>query len=71
MRINNAYPRFKEWLSNGHPYPNIPDVYLLCGIGKKDTGRRLSDRSFNAFYNRYKDEHFPKLLTDPTLSEED
>jgi hypothetical protein len=27
VRINNAYPRFKEWLTNGHPYPDVPDVF--------------------------------------------
>lgn len=71
VRLNNSYPRLKDWLSNAHPFPSVPDVPIFCGIGKKNTGRRLSDRAINAMYERYKKQRFPKLLEDPTVPEED
>jgi hypothetical protein len=46
-------------------------VPVFCGTGKKNTGRRLSDHAMYAMYDRYKKKHFPKLLQNPTVSEED
>lgn len=71
VRLNNSYPRLKEWLSNGHPFPGVPGVPIFCGTGKKNTGRRLGSNSINAMYERYQKIKFPKLLEDPTVSEED
>jgi integrase len=32
VRLNNSYPRLKEWLSNGHhPFPGYPNAPLFCG----------------------------------------
>jgi integrase len=71
VRINNAYPILKDWLSNGHPFPNIPDAALFCGIGKKGVGRRLPAHAINAMYDRYKKVLFPSLLQDSRVPEED
>jgi integrase/recombinase XerD len=70
-RINNGYPHLKKWLSQGHPFPGVPDSPIFCGVGKKNTGRRLSPRTINAIYENYKNVYFPKLLDDPSISEED
>jgi hypothetical protein len=34
-RINNGYPHLKKWLSQGHPFPGVPDSPIFCGIGKR------------------------------------
>lgn len=70
-RINNGYPHLKKWLSQGHPFPGVSDSPIFCGVGKKNTGRRLSPRTINAMYENYKNVYFPKLLDDPLISEED
>jgi integrase len=70
-RINNGYPHLKKWLSQGHPFPGAPNSPIFCGVGKKNTGRRLSPRTINAMYENYKNVYFPKLLDDPSISEED
>jgi integrase/recombinase XerD len=72
VRLNNSYPRLKEWLSNnGHPYPANPNAPLFCGVGKKNTGRKLAAHTIQNAYATYKKVHFPKLLQDPTIPEED
>jgi integrase len=72
VRLNNSYPFLKEWLSSGHhPFPSQPNAPLFCGIGKKNTGRRISREAMQAVYRKYKKQDFPKLLEDPTVREED
>jgi hypothetical protein len=71
VRLNNSYPRLKDWLTNGHPFAGNPNTYLFCGSGRKNTGRSLTGHSINAIYERYKKIHFPKLLDDPLVPEED
>lgn len=71
VRLYHSYPRLKDWLSNGHPFPGVPDVPVFGGTGKKNTGRRLSEHAMNAMYDRYKKTYFPQLLQSPTVSEED
>jgi integrase len=63
VRLNNSYPRLKEWLNNGHPYAGNPNALLFCGLGKKNTGRKFSDHVMNRAYDYYKKVLFPKLLT--------
>lgn len=31
VRIYYAYPHLKDWISNGHPFPSVPDVPVFCG----------------------------------------
>lgn len=73
VRLNNSYPWFKDWLTNGHPFPNIPDAPLFCGVGRKNMGRRLTSghAGISAMYDRYKKRDFPRLLQDPVVPEED
>jgi integrase/recombinase XerD len=72
VRLNNSYPRLKEWLSNGnHPYPGNPNAPLFCGTGRKNTGRRLVPHSIYITYIKYKQVHFKQLLQDPLVPEED
>ena len=72
VRLNNSYPRLKEWLSNGnHPYPSNPNAPLFCGTGTKNTGRRLASHSIHTVYEKYKKVHFPQLLKDPQVPEQD
>jgi integrase len=70
VRLHNAYPRLKDWLTNGHPFPGNPNAPIFCGSGKKNTGRKLSSNTINAMYDRYKKVIFPKLLEDPLVPEE-
>jgi integrase/recombinase XerD len=72
VRLNNSYPRLKEWLSSGnHPYPGNPNAPLFCGDGTKNTGRRLALHSIYSFYAKYKKINFPQLLHDPLVPEDD
>jgi integrase/recombinase XerD len=68
VRIYNSYPRLKEWLTNGHPFPSVPDAVLFCGCGKKNTGKRLAPHSIGARYDYYKRTVFPELLLDDTTT---
>ena len=72
VRLNNSYPRLKEWLSNGHPVPGNLNAYLFCGIGhKNNNGRKLAPHTINGIYEKYKKVVFPRLLEDPLVPEED
>lgn len=71
VRLNNSYSFLKEWISFGHPFPSYPNAPLFCGTGKKNTGRRISIEAMQFVYERYKKRHFPKLLEDPLIPEED
>ena len=72
VRLNNSYPRLKDWLSNGHPYEGNPNASLFCGQGRKNNGRRIaSTHAIHAAYTHYKKVHFPSLLQDPLVPEED
>jgi hypothetical protein len=44
---------------------------LFCGIGKKNTGRRITIGTMQSVYENYKKRYFPKLLEDPLIPEED
>jgi integrase/recombinase XerD len=71
VRLNNAYPRLKEWLGNGHhPYSGNPNAPLFCGTGKKSIGRRTTHAIYAA-HAHYKQVVFPKVLEDPLVPEED
>lgn len=71
IRLNNSYPKLKHWLSNAHPYSGNPNAPLFCGTGKKNNGRKLAAHTIQTTYLNYRKKHFPKLLEDPTVSEED
>jgi integrase/recombinase XerD len=62
----------KEWLSN-HTRRNNPNYPIFVGLGRRSSmGRKqLSVDSLYHIYKDYKEEFFPKLLEDPTISNED
>ncbi|MDQ4066888.1 MAG: site-specific integrase, partial [Thermoproteota archaeon] len=70
-RLYNSLPRLKDRLSNGHPYPANPNSPLFCGVGRKNTGRALIRHRIHSIYQHYKAVHFPQILKDPLVPEED
>jgi integrase/recombinase XerD len=65
----NSIPYIKDWLDE-HPQNGNPNAALICGFGKS-LGRRLQPIALNKIYANYKMKHFPKLLQDPSILQED
>jgi integrase/recombinase XerD len=66
-----SIPYIKDWLSN-HPSRNNPKSPLFVSLGSHSMGRKqLTRNGLYQIYQYYKDEFFPKLLEDPTVSNED
>ncbi len=67
-----SIPYIKDWLSN-HPSRNNQNAPLFVGLGRRSSlGRRqLTFDGLYHIYKYYKHEFFPRLLEDPTVSNED
>jgi integrase len=66
-----SIPYIKDWLSN-HPSRNNPKSPLFVSLGKYSMGRRqLTLNGLYQIYRDYKEEFFPRLLKDSTVSNED
>jgi integrase/recombinase XerD len=65
-----SIPYIKDWLSN-HPTRNNANAPLFIGLGRNSMGRQLNINGLNQIYIHYKQRFFPKLLEDPTISNED
>jgi integrase len=65
-----SIPYIKEWLSN-HPTRNNPNSPLFIGLGRQSMGKQFTPGGLHNLYDYYKKEFFPKLLDDPTISNED
>ena len=66
-----SIPYIKDWLSN-HPSRNNPKSPLFVSLGSHSMGRKqLTRNGLYQIYQYYKEEFFPKLLEDPTVSNED
>src|SRR6266513_2980271 len=66
-----SIPYIKEWLAN-HPSRNNPKSPLFVGLDNHSMGRRqLTLNGLYRLYRDYKQEFFPKLLEDPTVSNQD
>jgi integrase/recombinase XerD len=66
-----SIPYIKDWLAN-HPSRNNPNSPLFVSLGKHSMGRKqLAINGLYQIYQYYKEEFFPKLLEDPTISNED
>ena len=65
-----SIPYIKDWLSN-HPSRNNPKSPLFVGLGRRSMGRQLTHNGLYNIYKDYKEEFFPRLLKDPTVSNED
>jgi integrase/recombinase XerD len=64
-----SIPYIKEWLSN-HPSRNNPKSPLFVNLDNHST-RQLTHSGLYQMYQYYKKEFLPKLLEDPTVSNED
>jgi integrase len=64
-----SIPYIKEWLSN-HPSKNNPKSPLFVNLDNHST-RQLTHSGLYQMYQYYKKEFLPKLLEDPTVSDED
>jgi integrase len=66
-----SIPYIKDWLSN-HPSRNNPKSPLFVSLDSHSMGRRqLTLNGLYKVYRDYKEEFFPKLLADLTVSNED
>ncbi len=65
-----SIPYIKDWISN-HPSRNNPNSPLFVALGKSSMGKQLSVEGLYGIYKNYKQEFFPKLLEEPTVSSED
>jgi integrase/ribosomal protein L40E len=65
-----SIPYIKDWLSN-HPSRNNSNSPLFVALGKNSMGKQVSARGLYGIYKYYKEEFFPKLLKDNTISNED
>jgi integrase len=65
-----SIPYIKEWLSN-HPSRNNPNSPLFVALGRSSMGKQLTPSGLFAVYKYYKEEFFPKLLENVTVSNED
>ena len=65
-----SIPYIKDWLLN-HPSRNNPNSPLIVRLGRNSMHKQLSIKGLYGIYNNYKQEFFPKLLEDPTVSNED
>ncbi len=65
-----SIPYIKDWLSN-HPSRNNPNSALFVVLAKNSMGKQLSVKGLYGIYKYYKEEFFPKLLEEPTVSSED
>jgi integrase/recombinase XerD len=66
-----SIPYIKDWLSN-HPSRNNPKSPLFVSLDSHSMGRRqLTLNGLYKVYKDYKEQFFPKLLADPTVSNED
>jgi integrase/recombinase XerD len=66
----NSIPYVKDYLDHEHPQPGNPNAPFICGLGKS-LGKSIGVFSLYVIYDRYKEEHFPKLLDNPGVMPED
>jgi integrase/recombinase XerD len=65
-----SIPYIKEWLSN-HPSRNNPKSPLFIGLRRGNKANPIMVTDIEQIYKYYKKEFFPKLLEDPTVSNEE
>jgi integrase/recombinase XerD len=66
-----SIPYVKTWLED-HPSKNNPESWLFVSLNTQSNGRkRLDENSLYGVYLNYKKDFFPRLLQDPTISNED
>src|SRR5215813_11456215 len=65
-----SIPYIKDWLSN-HPSRNNPKSPLFVSLGRRNMGRQLTVSGLYNVYKDYKNEFFPRILEDKTVTGED
>ena len=65
----DCIPYLKDWLDD-HPQRGNPNAPLICGFARS-LGRRIVTKSLYKVYYLYKNQFFPHLLDDPSVSPED
>jgi integrase/recombinase XerD len=65
-----SIPYVKEWLSN-QPSRNNSNSPLFVGLGRNSMGKQITISGLYGIYQNYKENFFPKLLEDNTISNED
>jgi hypothetical protein len=65
-----SIPYVKDWLSN-HPSRNNLNSPLFVGLGRNSMRKQLSVSGLYGIYKYFKENFFPKLLEDTSLSNED
>jgi integrase/recombinase XerD len=70
IQLIQSIPYIKDWLSN-HPTRKNANASLFIGLGRNSMGRQLNTNGLIQIYFRYKQKFLPKLLEDPTISNED
>jgi hypothetical protein len=67
LPLIDSIPYVKEWL-DAHPQGNNPNSYLFCTNDRRFAHRsHVTIRGLHRIYLRYKENHFPKLLSDPKV----
>jgi hypothetical protein len=66
----DALPYIKDYIDHEHPSPGNQSATLFCGF-KKSLGRPIGVITLYQIYDRCKKEIFPKLLQNPSITEED
>jgi integrase/recombinase XerD len=66
----HSIPYIKDWLSD-HPSRNNPNTPLFPGRGRNCVGRQISNIGLYQVYKYYKEDFFPKLLKNNTISNEE
>ena len=64
----DCIPYLKDWLDD-HPQRGNPNAPLICGFARS-LGRRIVTKSLYKVYFLYKNQFFPRLLDDPSVSPE-
>ena len=71
LPLIDSLPYVKEWLDQ-HPQRNNRNAYLICTMIRKNIGGKLSrDSLFHIYARDYKQNYFPMLLRNLTISDED
>jgi len=65
-----SIPYLKDWIAN-HPSRNNQNSPIFVGMARNSMGRSLTINGLYRMYKYYKQEFFPKLLEDPSVSSED
>jgi integrase/recombinase XerD len=65
-----SIPYVKDWLSN-HPSRNNSNSPLFIGLGRRSLGKQFTISGLQHIYNYYKNDFFPKLLRDSTITNEE